>query len=402
MSNPETKDVAPSRLANRFLSLNCFEPVARRRLPRPVFGYVSGGAEDNKSLQANRDAFDDVSLVPRVLTDVSRRSQSVTVFGQEFASPFGVAPMGLSALSAYRGDIVQARAARKANIPMILSGASLIPMEEVIAEAPGIWFQAYLPADDAGIDALIDRVRAAGFRTLVVTVDIPISANRENNVRNGFSTPLRPSARLAVDGITHPRWLVETLFRTVARHGLPHFENSFANRGVPVFSSTVLRNFAGRDHFSWRHIERIRQRWGGDLLIKGILSREDARIAEQAGVDGIVVSNHGGRQLDGAIAPLRVLPEIVDSVQVPVLIDSGFRRGSDVLKAIALGARLVFVGRPFNYAAAVAGEAGVAHAIRLLAAEVDRNLAMLGAHGCDELNRTHIRFLRASEPLAAR
>lgn len=375
-----------------FLALKDFEAAARRKLPRPIFGYVCGAAEDNLSLTANEAAFSDLDLVPQVLKDVSRRTQETTLFGRTYAAPFGIAPMGLSALSAYRGDIVQAVAARKAGIPMVLSGSSLIPMEDVSAAAPGTWFQAYLPGEITRIDALLDRARRAGFQELVVTVDIPISANRENNIRTGFSTPLRPSLRLAMDGLTHPRWLATTFGRTLLRHGMPHFENSFAERGAPILSANVLRDFTARDHFNWDHIRHIRQRWKGPLIIKGILHPQDARLAADNGVDGIIVSNHGGRQLDGAIAPLRILPEIVAATTLPVMIDSGFRRGSHILKALALGAAFVFVGRPFNYAAAIAEENGVTHAIGLLMAEIDRDMAMLGANTRAEITHTSVRF----------
>lgn len=381
-------ELSPSSpLLRQALALDDFEALARRHLPRPIFGYISGAAETNASLKANRRCFDDYAFKPRVLADVSRRSQQVTLFGKTYASPFGIAPMGLSALSAYRGDVVQARAAQQANVPMVLSGSSLIPLEEVISAAPDTWFQAYLPGDIRRIDALLDRVARAGYRTLVITVDIPVAGNRENNVRSGFSTPLRPSLRLAWEGLSHPRWLLGTFARTLLRHGMPHFENSFAERGAPILSSRVLRDFSDRDHLTWGHLAHIRQRWQGALVVKGILRADDAVLAREHGVDGIVVSNHAGRQLDGAAAPLRVLPEIIAAAQqMPVMMDSGIRRGSDVLKALALGARMVFVGRPFNYAAAVAGQAGVAHAIALLRAEVDRNLAMLGINSCDELS----------------
>ncbi len=374
------------------LSLHDFEDAARRRLPRPIFGYIAGAAEDNASLRDNRAAFGDFAFVTRVLRDVSQRSQSVELFGERYSSPFGIAPMGINALSTYRGDLVLARAARRMGIASVMSGTSLIPMEDVARDSPGTWFQAYLPGDQERIDALIDRVERAGFRTLVVTVDIPISANRENNIRTGFSTPLRPNLRLAWDGLVRPRWVAGTFLRTLLRHGMPHFENSFATRGAPIVSSTVLRDFSARDHLSWRHIEAIRRRWKGPLVVKGLLSVEDALQAQRAGADGVVLSNHGGRQLDGAVSPMHVLEDVVAAVgpSYPVLVDGGFRRGSDVLKAIALGARLVLVGRPFNYAAAVAGEAGVLHAITLLRDEVDRNLAMLGATGCSELGPQHI------------
>ena len=377
----------PSRRLRRLLSLEDFEAAARRHLPRPIFGYVCGAAEDNRSLKENRACFDDYALRPRVLVDVSGRTQRAELFGTTWSSPFGIAPMGLSALSAYRGDIMQARAAQQAGIPMILSGSSLIRMEEVIAAAPDAWFQAYLPGRADRIDALLDRVAAAGFRTLVVTVDIPVSGNRENNVRAGFSTPLRPSLRLALDGLLRPRWLLGTFARTLLRHGMPHFENSFAERGAPILSATVLRDFSGREHLGWEQLAQVRRRWRGRLVVKGILDPRDARLARDHGADGVIVSNHAGRQLDGAVAPLRALPEIVAAVaDLPVMMDSGIRRGTDVLKALALGARFVFVGRPFNYAASIAGEAGVAHAIGLLRDEIDRDMAMLGITSLAELS----------------
>ncbi|CAB5513617.1 (S)-mandelate dehydrogenase [Achromobacter anxifer] len=381
-----TADRPLPRALARALSLDDFEAAARKRLPRPIFGYVAGAAEDNQSLRGNRQAFADYSFSPRVLVDVSHRTQQTELFGRRYASPFGIAPMGISALSAYRGDIVLARAARAQSIPAILSGTSLIPLEDVIREAPGTWFQAYLPGDPQRIDALVERARRAGYETLVLTVDIPVSANRENNVRTGFSTPLKPSLRLAWDGLTRPRWLAGTFLRTLLAHGMPHFENSFATRGAPIVSSSVLRDFSARDHLSWEHVARIRRQWPGTLIIKGILHPQDAALARQHGADGIIVSNHGGRQLDGAISPLRALPGVVAAAGgMTVMMDSGVRRGSDVLKALALGASFVFVGRPFNYAAAVGGEAGVSHAIGLLRAEVDRNMAMLGINHVREM-----------------
>lgn len=384
---PAAQSGTPPRVLRRMLSLQDFEAAARRRLPRPIFGYVAGAAEDNASLHDNRAVFDEYAFVTRVLRDVSQRSQAVELWGKRYRSPFAIAPMGINALSTYRGDVVLARAAQAEGIASIMSGTSLIPMETVAQACPGTWFQAYLPGDQARIDALIDRVSRAGFDTLVITVDIPISANRENNIRTGFSTPLRPSLRLALDGALRPGWVLGTFARTLLRHGMPHFENSFATRGAPIVSSTVLRDFSARDHLNWQHLQNIRQRWSGHLVVKGVLSVADALAARDAGADGVILSNHGGRQLDGAASAMRVLEAVVQALgpDYPVLIDGGFRRGSDVLKALALGARMVLVGRPFNYAAAVAGEAGVRHAIGLLRDEVDRNLAMLGVNQLSEL-----------------
>lgn len=375
-----------TRALSKILSLADFERAAAKRLPKPIFGYVSGACEDCQSLRANRDVFAEYEFVSRILVDISQRSQTVEIFGKQYDAPFGMAPMGITAMSAYRGDIVLAEAAKRANIPMIMSGSSLIKMEELVSVAPDAWFQAYLPGKVDQISPLIDRVAAAGFKTLVITVDTPSSANRENNVRTGFSTPLRPSVRLAWEGISHPRWLFGTFLKTLMRHGMPHFENSFATRGAPIMSANVLRDFSSRGHLNWDHVREIRARWKGPMVIKGILHPADAALARQYGMDGVIVSNHGGRQLDGAVAPLRMLPQILDQFKDgPVMLDSGVRRGTDVLKALALGARCVFLGRPFNYAAAVGGPAGVDHAISLLSQEVSRNMAMMGINRLNEL-----------------
>ena len=376
-----TRTIAPGtpRCLRGILSLEDFEPAARRVLPRPIFGYVAGGCETDASLRGNRDAFADWRFVTRVLQGVAQRSQATPLFGHTWSAPFGIAPMGMCALGAYRGDIALAQAAGAANIPMLCSGTGLIALEDVRRAHPGAWFQAYVPGEPARIEALVDRVARAGYGTLVVTADTAVSGNRENHVRVGFSSPLRPSLSLAWQGLTHPRWLVGTALRTLATHGMPHFENSQAARGAPILSRNAVRDFGARDHLGWEHLRLIRRQWKGTLVVKGILSAEDARDARDCGADGLIVSNHGGRQLDGAIAPLHALPRVVAAVPgLPVMMDSGVRRGSDVLKALALGARFVFVGRPFLYAAAVAGEAGVRHGITLLQQEIHRNMALLG------------------------
>ena len=367
-----------SRL-QRILCLDDFEPAARKHLPRPIFGYVAGAAETNASLSDNRRAFGELGFIPRVLIDISKGSQQTSLFGQTYAAPFGIAPMGITALYAYRGDLVLARAATTARIPMIMSGSSLIRLEDVARDCGDTWFQAYLPGDVREITALIERVALAGFRTLVVTVDSQVAPNRENYLRAGFSAPLRPTLRLAWDGITRPRWLFGTFLRTLFRHGLPHFENNYATRGPPIMSPNVLRDYSDRGHLNWEHLKLVRRLWKGRLVIKGILDSDDATTARDAGADGIIVSNHGGRQLDGAVSALRVLPAIVAACpDMPVMMDGGIRRGTDVLKALALGAKFVFVGRPFGYAASIAGVAGIHHAIGLLSAEIARDMAILG------------------------
>ena len=386
----------PRRL-RRVLSLADFEAAARRHLPHTIFAYLSGGAEDNAALAGNHASFRELSLVPRVLVDVSRRTTATTLFGRNYAAPFGIAPLGIAALAAYRADLVLARAAAQANIPMILSGSSLIRLEEVAAEGGTAWFQAYLPGDAPRIEALVERVARAGFEILVLTLDTAVTANRENNERAGFSAPLRPSLRLALDGVSHPRWLAGTLFHTLLRHGMPHFENNYATRSVPIISPGVLREYAERAHLNWQHFELVRRLWKGKLVVKGILAQEDARKACDKGADGIIVSNHGGRQLDGAVSPLRVLPGIITACpDVPVMLDGGIRRGTDVIKAMALGAKFVFLGRPFIYAASVGGEAGVRHAIDIVSSEIDRDMGLLGVTSLGGIDASYLyRLFRA-------
>lgn len=378
----------------RILKLDDFEPAAKRHLPRPLYSYVSGGVEDFVTLRDNRAAFAEWGFVPRVLVGVGNRTQSVELLGKTYAHPFGIGPMGISAMTAYRGDLVLARCARQANIPMVVSGSSLIRLEDIFAENPDAWFQAYLPGDASRIDPLVDRITKAGYRTLMLTVDTPATPNREHNLRAGFTSPLKPSLRLAWDGITRPRWLFGTFLPTLVRHGMPHFENSYAERGVAMLSRGVMRDFGERGHLDWTHVARIRERWRGTLVIKGIMHPDDACLARDHGADAVIVSNHGGRQLDTTVSALRVLPDVVAACrEIPVIVDGGVRRGTDVLKALALGARFVFVARPFNYAAAIAGDAGVAHAIRLLGSEVDRNMAMLGVRSIAEISLRQLRRL---------
>jgi len=378
----------PRRL-RMILALDDFEAPARRYLPRPMYGYVSGGAETNASLRANRAAFDNYALVPRVLVDVSGRSTKSTLFGREYSAPFGIAPMGGSSMAAYQGDIVLARAAAAANVPMIMSGASLTRLEDVRAAGRTAWFQAYLPGDDAAIRAMVERVARGGFDTLVLTVDVPVGANRENNVRSGFNRPLRPTLRLAWDSALRPRWLCGMFLRTLIFHGMPHFENTGSR--APLITSTAERYTGPRDKLSWPHVELMRRIWKGKLILKGVLDPRDARIARESGVDGVIVSNHGGRQLDGAMAALHALPAVAaEAGGMAVMMDSGIRRGTDVLKALALGAQFVFVGRPFLYAAAIAGDAGVHHAIRLLREEVDRDMALLGITALAQMTRERL------------
>lgn len=376
----------PRGLRN-ILSLEDFEAAAKRVLPRPIFGYISGGVETDASLRGNRSAFQEYHFLPRVLVDTRARTQQRTLLGRTYDLPFGFPPMGGTSLAAYEGDSVLARTAAALNIPMIQSGASLTKLERIREVGPTAWFQAYLPGSPEIITPLVERAQAAGFETLVLTVDVQMAANRENNFRSGYSSPLRPTPRLAWDGIVRPRWLFGTFLRTIMNHGMPHLENMGFGR-IPVLSGSMERPRLARDGLSWEHVELMRRIWKGKLLLKGVLAPQDVRIARESGVDGLMISNHGGRQLDGTVAPVRMLPLVkAEAGNMAIIMDSGIRRGTDVLKALALGADFVFIGRPFLYAATIAGEPGVRHGVRLLREEIDRNMAMLGITNLDQMKR---------------
>jgi len=377
---------ASSRRFKHLLCLDDFEAPARRYLPRPIFGYISGGVETNASLDGNRAAFNAWEFLPRVLVNTRARHQKTTLLGRSYDLPFGFPPMGSTALAAYRGDDVLAKVAGELNTVMIQSGASLTPMEHVRKVGPTAWFQAYLPGEPDIIVPLVERAQAAGFDTLVLTVDVQVSANRENNVRTGYSSPLKITPRLAWDCMVRPRWLAGNFLRTVMQHGMPHLENMGFPR-IPVLGNMERPRMA-RDGLNWEHVELMRKIWKGKLVLKGVLSPHDVRIARESGVDGIMVSNHGGRQLDGTLSPFRALPgAVAEAGNMAIMMDSGIRRGTDVLKALAMGAHFVFVGRPFLYAAAIGGEAGVHHAAQLLREEISRNMAMLGISTVAEMKR---------------
>ena len=381
-------------------SIQDLESAARRRLPASVFGYVHGGSEDLATVRANREAFDAWRFLPRPLVDVSERSQEVELFGQRYASPVGIAPMGVATLCHHDGDVALARAARAARQPYVLSAASTTPLERVVQANPDTWMQAYLPANIDVIGPWLQRVAAAGIRVVMVTVDVQIAAQRENELRNGFTIPLRPNLRLMAGGLMRPRWLLGNFARTLLTQGVPHFENFTATRGGPIIRAAPGDHRAGRAAMTWDHIRWIRERWSGSLLIKGLLRASDAAMAQRVGVDGVVVSNHGGRQLDGTVASIDALPAMVAAAPgLPMVLDSGIRRGTDVLKALALGAHATLVGRPAMYGLAAAGQAGAEQALALLRREIDVDLALLG---CADIAQLSPDFLcRADRVLAA-
>lgn len=390
----ERSDRVPKYLRD-VLDLDDFERATRPKLPHAVYGYVAHGAETEITLRANRAVFDAWRLVTRVLVGVSDRHQDIELFGRRYTAPFGIAPMGGSALVAYEGHTVMAKAAAEARIPFILSANSIIPLEEVVRANPDMWFAAYQSPNRNAIEGMVERLARAGVAVLVVTADVPIGSNREADARAGFGFPIRPGLKLGWDVATHPRWVVSVLARTLVKRQNPHIDNLEPWGGPGLFSREVA-GIAAHEALCWHHIRLLRELWQGKLVIKGILSPADAALARDCGADGIILSNHGGRQLDQAVSPLQVLTSVLEQAgDLTVMIDSGFRRGTDVIKALALGAHAVFIGRPFLFAAAFAGQSGVAHAIKLLAREIDRDMAMLGVLNIDDIGREMLRSANA-------
>ncbi|MBC5767245.1 alpha-hydroxy-acid oxidizing protein [Ramlibacter sp. GTP1] len=386
------REVAPAarRLAlDPELGLGELEHAAKRVLPAALYHYVCGASEDGAAHDRNMRAYAGRSFFPRVMTDVTARTATTTLFGVQHPVPFGIAPMGFSRLMAPDGDVALASAAARAGIPFILSGASLTPMEDVKRRGGGTsWFQAYIPGEAHRIEALLDRVEAAGFDTLVVTADTAVHPKHERAARYGFRSPVRVGPALAWQAISRPAWLWRVLLKDGLAGTRLHFENMDAKQGPPVFSRTLVRDIGRRDALSWSHLEAVRKRWKGRLVVKGVMAAEDAVTADAMGVDGIIVSNHGGRQLDCAAGALDALERIAQrDLSLTLMVDGGIRRGADVLKALKAGAQFVFVGRPMLLAAAVAGEAGVSEAIAILAREVDITMALLGITQARDIER---------------
>ncbi|CAB3672065.1 (S)-mandelate dehydrogenase [Achromobacter denitrificans] len=380
--------------SKNLLSVADFERAAQSVLPRAVFGYVNGGTEDCLTLEANRSAFRSVQFRPRGLVGVADRTQAVELWGRRYRHPFGIAPMGVTAMCRHRCEWDLAKAASDAEIPFVLSGLSTLAMETVRKADADFWYQGYLPGDKEVIEPLMRRLRANGVNVLVVTIDTPLGANRENNQRNGFTIPFKFSRGLLWDGIRHPRWSANVFARTLlSDREIPRFCNVVADaRGYRITEEPKGGLRGGRDRLDWSHLEWMREAWPGRIVLKGVAHPGDAQMAERIGLDGLIVSNHGGRQLDGAQGSLDALSDVVAAVAstFPVMIDGGFRRGTDILKAIALGARMVFMGRPFLYGASVAGQAGVTRIIDILGAEIDRNLGLLGCRDVTELGHDFI------------
>lgn len=371
-------------------SIEAMRTAAQRRLPRFAFDYIDGGAGREIALARNQRAFEQIRLLPRVLTGCAVRDPAVQLFGRRYRQPFGVAPIGMANLIGAGTDLGLARAAAVAGLPYVLSTAGTTALETVAQAAPGSWFQLYVGRDQPIVDDLLLRAQAAGVTTLFVTVDVPAPGKRLRDLVNGFRLPLRPGIGMAVDLARHPRWSLSLL-----RHGAPRFANleRYERSAASATSLAELMAAQCSARLDWTLLAEIRNRWRGEILVKGVLHPHDAVRLMSSGVDGLVVSNHGGRQLDAAPAAIEVLPLIRAAVGAgaPILVDGGIRSGEDIARAIALGADLVLLGRPFLYAAAARGaERGATELIALLGDEFDRALAQLGCASIEELRRTAV------------
>lgn len=365
-----------------------FRAVAKRRLPRFLFDYLDGGANAEYTLQHNVSDLASVALRQRVLKDVSDARLDTELFGQKMNLPVILSPVGMAGMYARRGEVQAARAACKKGIPFTLSTVGLCSLKEVAAGcgAP-IWFQLYVLRDRAFMRDLLQTAKGLGVSTLVFTVDMPVPGSRYRDMHSGLSGPYAPMRRM-IQAMTHPRWALD-----VGLRGRPHFLGNVApvlgeDSGLDDYMGWLAKNFD--PSIKWKDLEWIREIWDGPLIIKGLLDPEDAREAVNLGAQGIVVSNHGGRQLDGALSTVRALPPIVDAVgdKITVLTDGGIRSGLDVVRMMALGAKGVLLGRAWVYALAANGEAGVTQLLDLIEKEMRVAMALTGVRDLASINRS--------------
>lgn len=362
--------------------------MARRRLPKGVFEYLDRGSEDELALAHNRRAFDRLKFKTRVLVDLGSLNTEVDLLGGPSALPLGIAPTGMAGLCSYEGELALAKAAAQAGVPFTLATGSITSMEKIAAEAGGrLWFQLYMWKEEELSYQLVQRAKDAGFEALVVTVDFALGNNREYNQRNGFSIPFRISPRSVMDMCLHPRWLLSVLGRYLTSTGMPRHENYPAKYQHRISSGTGQAKPMRHSSMTWRDIARLREFWPGKLIVKGILRAEDAILAVENGADAVVVSNHGGRNLDSSVASIDALPEVVSAVghRATVILDSGIRRGSDIAKALALGADSVLIGRATLYGVAAGGQAGAEHALAILRTELRKTMGYLGCKTISDL-----------------
>ncbi|GAB2690659.1 alpha-hydroxy acid oxidase [Thalassiella azotivora] len=375
------------RRLDRALTIGDLRAVARRRTPRSVFDYTDGAAEAEITLRRARRLFRELELRPRVLRDVSALSTRTTVLGAPSALPFAFAPTGFTRMMHHEGECAVARVAERVGIPYALSTLGTTSIEDVAAAAPGArrWFQLYVWRDRSAAEELVQRAQDAGYEALVLTVDAPVAGTRLRDVRNGFAIPPALTLRTVADAATHPAWWFDLLTtRPLEFATLSSWEGTVGELMDRLFDPTM----------TLRDLEWLRSRWDGPLVVKGVQTVEDARAVVDTGADAVVLSNHGGRQLDRAPVPLRLVPETAEAVgdRAEVWVDTGVTSGADVVAAHALGADLVLVGRAYLYGLMAGGERGVQRAVDILAGEVRRTMALLGVGSVDELGPEHVRL----------
>ncbi len=378
------------RPVNRYPSVDYLHKEARKRLPKFSYDYVDGGSGAGIGLKRNRKALDAVTLTPRYITDWKTVEMGVELFGEKYSRPFGIAPMGLASLQYPRAELEFARAGRKVNIPTSLSTACTVDIEDFGALAgDNGWFQLYPPKSQEINDDLIDRAHNSGFKALMVTVDVPARGWRPRDMYNGLALPPRITLESLFNSAIRPRWSLNTLI-----NGIPHFKtlgrysNNKSMRGMAEFVGEQLGQMVTTDR-----LKRIRDHWKGPLIIKGVMHPDDAKQATKLGYDGILVSNHGGRQMDASPAPVEVLPDIIEAVggKVTVMVDSGFSSGLDIVRGLALGAQFVFCGRAFMWGVSALGAKGVDHVVDLLTDEITLALTQIGCPDIAKLNATWLR-----------
>src|SRR4051812_651186 len=377
--------------------------MAKERLPKWLFEFVDRGTEDEVALNNNREVWERIKLLPRMLCDVSGRDLTTTVFDKDHKMPIGIAPTGAAGMMWYRGELELARAAKAAGIPFSLATGSITSMEQVAGEVGGtLWMQLYMWADRRLSHQVVKRAAAAGFEALLVTVDGVVAGNREYNKRNGFSVPFKYNSRNTLDVLSPPRWMLGVLGRYIANGGMPQRANFPAELQGSITTAYGGNKATRSDSVCWDDLKALRDIWPGKLLVKGLLHPDDCEKSLEYGADGVVVSNHGGRNCDAAPSPIEVLPQIVKAVgdRTTVIFDSGIRRGTDVVKALALGAKMVLIGRSTLYGTAAAGEAGAKRALDIYRGEISRSMAQIACNTVSEIGPQHVAYqheLRAAE-----
>src|SRR5512134_155283 len=376
---------------SRAVNIEDLRQLARRRLPRAIFDFFDGGAEDETTLRGNRAAFERVRLLPKVLVNVAQVDTQVELFGKKSNLPLAIAPTGGISAGRFGAELMLARAAKAAGVPFTMATPSAFSIERVAEEVGGrLWYQLYCVRNLEFRNKLVTRAKDAGYEAILVTVDLPVSGKRERDPRNGFHTPYRPNWRNSRDVIFKPAWALDML-----RHGLPGMANLEGYRfstpvGTDIVTAVGREMDAGLD---WEYIKRLRGQWRGKLLLKGVERADDAERAVAVGCDGVVVSNHGGRQLDGAAPTLEALPGIASAVgsKITVLLDGGVRRGVDIVKARALGAQAVLTGRATLFGAMAGGEPGARRALEILSSELVRAMQLCGVASAKQIG-PHLLF----------